>query len=84
MLSDWSTLIAQQPMLEFIPAGLRDAARLRPFTRGETLFRQGERPRSMLYVLKGEIRLLRTIHLNFFLELPPSLKGPYFSLNLCR
>ncbi len=59
MTSDWNTLIALQPMLAFIPAGLRDAARLRPFAKEEALFRQGERPRSMLYVLEGEIHLVR-------------------------
>lgn len=59
MSIDWNALVAQYPMLEFIPAGLRDAARLRPFASGETLFRQGERPRTMLYVLEGEVRLLR-------------------------
>lgn len=59
MSINWIALIAQHPMLEFIPAGLRDAARLCPFASGDTLFRQGERPTSMLYVLEGEVRLLR-------------------------
>jgi CRP-like cAMP-binding protein len=59
MTGNWNTLIALQPMLECIPVELRQAARLRPFARGETLFRQDERPRSMLYVLEGEVRLLR-------------------------
>lgn len=49
----------QQAVPEMIPPRLRETARLRPFASGETLFRQGDRPRSMLYVLSGEIRLLR-------------------------
>jgi CRP-like cAMP-binding protein len=59
MTIDWQSLVARNPMLGCIPAGLRDAARLKPFARGETLFRQGERPRLMLYIVAGELRLLR-------------------------
>lgn len=46
-------------MLAAIPSVLRDAARLRPFSKGQTLFQQGERPAGMLFILTGEIRLLR-------------------------
>lgn len=59
MTIDWITLAEQQPLLGGIPDALRNSARLRPFARGETLYRQGERPRFMLYVLSGEVRLLR-------------------------
>lgn len=59
MTIDWISLAEQQPLLGDIPDALRNSARLRPFARGETLYRQGERPRFMLYVLAGEVRLLR-------------------------
>ena len=46
-------------MLKEIPAALRDAAQLRSFAAGQTLFHRGERPNAMLCVLSGEIRLVR-------------------------
>lgn len=59
MRIDWKTIEAEQPALITIPTALREAARLRPFTKGQTLFQQGERPAGMLFILTGEIRLLR-------------------------
>jgi len=59
MSHDWNTLVAQHPPLAILPAGLRDAAWVRPFTRGEILFRQGDTPQAMAYVVAGEVRLLR-------------------------
>jgi CRP-like cAMP-binding protein len=59
MNCDWPFLSAEHPELAQIPAALRDAARLRAFTAGETLFRQGDRPQAMYCVLDGEVRLLR-------------------------
>lgn len=56
---DWNTIDAAYPVLAGLPAVLRDAARLRTFTKGQMLFQRGERPRNMLFVLTGEIRLLR-------------------------
>jgi CRP-like cAMP-binding protein len=55
----WPDLAAEHPELAHIPPALRDAARLRAFAAGETLFRQGERPKAMYCVLDGEVRLLR-------------------------
>lgn len=46
-------------VLKRFPEKLREAAQLQAFGRGETLFRQGERPKAMLCVLSGEIRLVR-------------------------
>lgn len=59
MTDVWPALAADRPELAHIPAALRDAARLRALAAGETLFRQGERPKAMHCVLDGEVRLLR-------------------------
>ncbi len=59
MLSAWRALLGAHPDLAPIPEMLREAAEVKAFARGETLFRQGERPRAMLFVLTGEIRLVR-------------------------
>lgn len=59
MLSAWRALLVAHPDLAPIPEMLREAAEVKAFARGETLFRQGERPRAMLFVLIGEIRLVR-------------------------
>ena len=59
MIGDWPILAADHPELAHIPPALRDAARLRAFAAGDTLFHQGERPKSMYCILAGEVRLLR-------------------------
>lgn len=59
MSLDWKIIDAEHPVLAKIPGVLRNAARLRPFSKGQTLFQQGERPAGMLFILTGEIRLLR-------------------------
>ncbi|MFP3873354.1 MAG: Crp/Fnr family transcriptional regulator [Thiohalophilus sp.] len=59
MTIDWTTFVAEHPGLGDIPSSLRRDARLDQFVRGQTLYRQGEKPRSMLFVLQGELRLLR-------------------------
>lgn len=46
-------------VLKHIPETLREAALVLAFGCGETLFRQGERPKAMLCLLSGEIRLVR-------------------------
>ncbi len=58
----WNDLIEQDATLEKIPEQLRAAARTVEAAFGETLYRTGTRPRSMLYVLAGELRLLRRSH----------------------
>jgi len=42
-----------------LPAGLASAARRRAVAAGEVLFRQGDAPRVILFVLSGEVRLVR-------------------------
>jgi CRP-like cAMP-binding protein len=59
MIGDWPALAAEHSELAHIPPALRDAARLRTFAAGETLFRQGERPKAMYCILDGEVRLMR-------------------------
>jgi CRP-like cAMP-binding protein len=56
---DWAALVESHPELAHIPPALRDTVRVRAFAAGETLFRQGERPKAMYCVLDGEVRLLR-------------------------
>jgi CRP-like cAMP-binding protein len=56
---DWQTLIRAQPELAAFPAGLRRCAADVVVAAGETLFRLGERPRRMLWVITGEVRLVR-------------------------
>lgn len=56
---DWEKLTGEQPVLEVIPGGLRDAVRIRAFNKGERLYRRGQPPEVMLCVLSGEIRLVR-------------------------
>ena len=59
MTDNWPALAADYPDLAHIPPALRHAARVRMFAAGETVFRQGERPKAMFRVLEGEVRLLR-------------------------
>lgn len=51
--------IASHPQLAALPVDLVDRARVRGFAAGEVLYRQGSRPRAMLCVLDGELRLVR-------------------------
>jgi len=55
----WSALARAYPELAAFPAQLRDAAREIRARAGETLFRLGSRPRLMLFVIGGEVRLVR-------------------------
>lgn len=59
MNCDWPALVSAHPELAHIPPALREAARLRACAAGESIFRQGDRPKAMLFVLDGEVRLLR-------------------------
>lgn len=59
MTCDWPTLAAAHPELAHVSPALRAAARPRTFAAGETVFRQGDRPKAMFCVLAGEIRLVR-------------------------
>ena len=55
----WQALVAAHPGLRPVPQPLRQAAEMRAFAAGKTIFRQADRPEAMLYVLTGEIRLVR-------------------------
>jgi len=55
----WDRIIGNHPALGIIPATLRDVAHLRQFVKGETLYRQGDQPEAILYVLQGEVGLVR-------------------------
>lgn len=59
MTTDWDRLLDKRPVLRALPATLREVARVRRFAVEETLYRQGERPTAALYVLDGEVRLVR-------------------------
>ena len=56
---EWPALVESHSELARIPPALKAAARLKAFAAGETLFRQGDRPKAMYCVLDGEVRLLR-------------------------
>ena len=56
---EWPALVESHSELAQIPPALKAAARLKAFAAGETLFRQGDRPKAMYCVLDGEVRLLR-------------------------
>ncbi len=59
MICDWTSLVAAHSELAHIPQALRAAAHLRVCAAGETLFRQGDRPKAMFCLIDGEVRLLR-------------------------
>ena len=56
---DWEKLTGEHPVLGPIPGALRDLARIRAFTKEQRLYRPGQPPEDMLFVLSGEIRLVR-------------------------
>jgi CRP/FNR family transcriptional regulator, dissimilatory nitrate respiration regulator len=58
-MPEWGSLSATNPILASIPKQLQVVAHLIEASAGETLARIGQRPRSMLYVLSGEVRLIR-------------------------
>lgn len=59
MTIDRQALVGEHPALGAIPARLWEVVRLQPFTAGQTLYHRGARPRAMVYVLSGEVRLVR-------------------------
>jgi CRP-like cAMP-binding protein len=56
---DWQVLIQAHPALAALPADLRRQAVDIAAARGELVFRLGARPGRMLWVLEGEVRLVR-------------------------
>ncbi len=55
----WNELIARQPGLAEIPGRLMERATYREMERGRFVFRAGDRVQNMLYVVSGEVRLVR-------------------------
>ena len=56
---DWQALVDTRLALQHVPPALREAAEERHIAAGELLFRLGARPRSIFYVIEGEILLRR-------------------------
>lgn len=56
---DWPRLNRDYPILDGLPATLRERAVERSVAAGERLARQSETPTKMFFVLVGEVRLLR-------------------------
>jgi len=56
---DWVSLMQAHPELVALPASLRRQASSIVATEGETVFRLGSQPRRMLWVVDGELRLVR-------------------------
>ena len=56
---EWADLIKAHPELGALPAELRRSADCIAATAGQTIFRLGARPSRILWVVEGEVRLLR-------------------------
>lgn len=56
---EWEALAAEQGELAAVPAGLRAHAEHLDAPSGKAIFRTGARPTKILWVLDGEIRLVR-------------------------
>jgi CRP-like cAMP-binding protein len=58
--SDWRSLTAEAPLLAALPLSARRVTRLLTFPPQTSVFRQGDRPHAMFFLLSGEVRLVRT------------------------
>lgn len=56
---EWDLLLATSPNLAAVPASPRIDARTIATAAGQTIFRNGTRPRMVFWVLEGEVRLVR-------------------------
>jgi len=56
---DWEQLSRQHDVLQMVPPALADCSRRQQFTHNERLFYTGTKPQYMLFLLEGEIRLIR-------------------------
>ncbi|GLH76543.1 Crp/Fnr family transcriptional regulator [Bradyrhizobium sp. SSBR45G] len=56
---DWKSLALESPLLAALPESAQRLTRFLELQRHSTLFRCGDRPRAMFFVLSGEVRLLR-------------------------
>ncbi|MEQ1711005.1 MAG: Crp/Fnr family transcriptional regulator [Hyphomicrobium sp.] len=57
---DWNSISATVPLIGTLPDRYRQGVALRQVTKGEPIFRRGDKPRYMLAVLSGEVRLVRS------------------------
>ncbi|CAG9179672.1 hypothetical protein LMG23992_04039 [Cupriavidus laharis] len=56
---NWQTLVRAYPALASVPSALGEAAERLELQPGETLFRLGDRPVGIHFVMAGEVRLVR-------------------------
>lgn len=56
---DWAAVRAAHPALAHMPGALRQAAKRTELKQGEPVFRAGESASTVLYLLSGELRLVR-------------------------
>jgi CRP/FNR family transcriptional regulator, dissimilatory nitrate respiration regulator len=56
---DWAALRADHPVLAHMPAALRQTAKLAHLEQGDPIFRAGDSAGAVLYLLSGELRLVR-------------------------
>ena len=56
---DWEAIRAAHPALAHMPSALRQAAKRTELKQGEPVFRAGDSASTVLYLLSGELRLVR-------------------------
>ncbi|MDE2379303.1 MAG: Crp/Fnr family transcriptional regulator [Bradyrhizobium sp.] len=56
---DWKSLSLEFPVLTALPDYARRSTRLLEIPRGSMIFRRGDRPREIFFVLSGEVQLVR-------------------------
>jgi CRP/FNR family transcriptional regulator, dissimilatory nitrate respiration regulator len=56
---DWAAFCASHPALAHMPAALRQGAKLAHLQQGDAVFRAGDSASAVLYLLSGELRLVR-------------------------
>jgi CRP/FNR family transcriptional regulator, dissimilatory nitrate respiration regulator len=56
---DWAAIRAAHPALAHMPTALRQAAKRTELKQGELVFRAGDAASAVLYLLSGELRLVR-------------------------
>jgi CRP/FNR family transcriptional regulator, dissimilatory nitrate respiration regulator len=58
-VAEWRVLRSSHTPLACLPVKLRGVASRREIETGTTLFRLGDKPQSMFYVIAGEVRMIR-------------------------
>lgn len=56
---DWNSLQSTSSLIGALPDALRKSARICRIARGGYVFRRGDRPKAMYFVVKGDVHLLR-------------------------